>query len=189
MKRLNNLFSLLFISSLALLVSCGKDEDKLAKQIVVDGEKVSLSNGFITSGGYSTDENGDPISFYYVLLTDAGLTIGDCEAEGEGSFIEIEILSPSTYQLESGTYTFIDDEPELKNTVEGNFVLNYNASTEEADEDFDIKSGTMTISKSGQSFKIKFSNLVLEKESDGSEVEAKGSWEGELVGKVFDCGS
>lgn len=189
MKRLNRLFSLLFIFFVALLVSCGKDDDKLAKQIIVDGEKVALSNGFITNGGYDTDENGDPISEYYILLTGEGLTIGECEAEGEDSFIEVEILSPSTYQLESGTYTFIDDGPELKNTVEGDFVLNYNASTELADEGFDIISGTMTISRSGQSFKIKFSNLVLEKDSDGSEVEAEGSWEGELVGKVFDCGS
>jgi hypothetical protein len=185
----SNLLQIAVVVVTTIFSSCSDDEAKLAKQLIIDGEKETLGNGYITSDGYDMDDNGDPISEYYILLTEEGLTIGNCEAVGEGSLIELYISSPSTYKLESGTYTFIDDEPEVKNTVEGSVYLNYVASTEEGEESFDILSGTMTVSKSGSSFKIKLSNLVLEKDSDGSEVDATGSWEGELTGEVLDCGS
>ncbi|MFZ2906774.1 MAG: hypothetical protein WAZ98_11270 [Cyclobacteriaceae bacterium] len=181
MKNLNNLLLLLILLSTGtLMTSCSDDESKLASEITIDGEDIALENGYIVGFGSDVDDNGDAVSVYQIVLTDGGITATSGELSGTGTAIFLFPISPLTYELKDGNYTFEFSESLVKSNVFGFIHYNWDIEMETADESYAITGGTLNITKSGKTFKIKLSNLVLEKDSDGSEVDGKGSWEGSL---------
>lgn len=187
MKRFNKYLLTVFALSSILLASCEED-DKLANQIIIDGEKIALGNGYIVNYGWDIDFNDDPMSEYDIILSASGLSFNGCSSEGDGTYFDLEISSPTTYKLENGTYEFIFEQSDEASKVEGTVVLNYDAETGLADDYLYVMSGKMSISRSGKIFKIKFTNLMLYRSSDGAEIDASGSWEAELEDAIYNCG-
>ena len=96
----------------------------------------------------------------------------------EGSAVFMQLVSPTSLQLASGTYEISDGESFVKNLAMSFVMKNYNATTDEAEEGYDAVSGTIKISKSGSTYKITF-NMVM---TDGvNEVDVTGSYEGKLT--------
>lgn len=180
MKLFNKLLMLLVLSSGALLTSCSDDENKLDSEITIEGEDTDLEQGYILGYGSDTDDNGDGVSIYQMVLTSDGLAINEGVVSGNGTAVVLFLVSPLTYELKDGTYTFRFDESFLKSNVFGYINYNWDVAGETVEEQYEIKSGTLKLTKSGKTFKIKFSNLVLVKDSDGSEVEGEGSFEGPM---------
>ena len=181
MKTLNKFLLLpILLTTGAMLTSCSDDVSKLASEITIDGEDIDLENGYIVGFGSDIDDNGDAVSIYQIVLTEGGLTVSDGDLTGTGTAIILYPMSPLSYELKDGTYTFEFSETLIKSNVFGYINLNWDPEAGTGDESFAITGGTMNLTKSGKTFKIKLSNLVLEKDSDGSEVDGKGSWEGPL---------
>lgn len=187
MKNFNK-YSIIFFTLISVLISSCEEDEKPPNQIIIDGEKIALGNGYIINYGWDIDNNDQPMSEYDIVLSGPDLTYDGCEREGEGTFFDLEISSPTTYKLENGTYEFIFDQSDEASKVEGTVVLNYNEETGLADDYFYVISGSMSISRSGKIFKIKFKDLILYRSSDGSEVDASGTWEAELSDNVYNCG-
>lgn len=181
MKTLNKFLLLpILLTTGAMLTSCSDDESKLASEITIDGEDIALENGYIVGLGSDVDENGDAVSIYQMALTEGGLTVNDGDLSGDGTYLVIYLVSPLTYELKDGTYTFVFDETLVKSVALGFINYNYSEETNDSEEFFGITGGTIKITKSGKTFKITLSKLKLKKDSDGSEVSGKGSWEGPL---------
>ena len=185
MKRVY--FGMLALSVFSLLFSACSDDEALAKKLVIDGETIKLSQGFIQGLGANQDENGDLVSMYVTALTTSGLTIEDGGPVGEGSVIFMQLVSPTSLQLASGTYTINDEESFVKNMAMSFVMKNYNATSDEAEESYQAVSGTIKISKSGSTYKITF-NMVMS-DVDLNEIVVKGSYEGKLTETVFYSGN
>ena len=188
MKYFNKYLTAIFALSSILLVSSCSEEDKLASQLIIDGEKISLGNGYIVNYGWDIDFNDDPMSEYDIFLSSSDLTFNGCDREGIGTFLDLEISSPTTYKLENGTYEFIFDQSDESGKVEGTIAFNFNSETWNAEEYYYVSSGKMSITRSGNTFRIKLTNLILYRSSDGEEIDASGSWEAELDDTIFNCG-
>jgi hypothetical protein len=185
MKHTNKLLALLLLVSMGVLSSCSDDEAKLAKKITIDGESITLENGYIVGMGSGLDDNEEPASLYNIVLTDGDITVDGGQYFGTGTAMIIYVVSPLTYDLKNGTYTFEFSESFETNKAFAFVNYNWNTDTEEAEEGYSIIVGTLKITRSGNTFKITMSKLVLERNSDSAEVEGKGSWEGSLDDKAL----
>jgi len=184
-KFFNGFFTLLVVGSLMILSSCSSDEDALAKKVTIDGEKITLANGYIAGFGVYQDDNGDPVSEYGVILSSSGLTMNDGDFSGTGTFVFMQLVSTSSIQLANGTYTIADLESEsyLKGDAFSVTLKDYNSTTDDAEVIYYATSGTIKITKSGSTYKITFNFTLSE---DGvNEIEAKGSFEGKLEETSF----
>lgn len=185
-KFFNGFFTLAVVGSLMILSSCGSDDDALAKKITIDGEKITLANGYIQGFGADMDDNGDLVSIYGVALSSDGLTLVDGFPEGDGSIIFMQLISPSSLELVDGTYEINMSESFLKETAFSFVIKNYDATDDSADNFYYATSGTIKISKSGSTYKIKF-NLIMDDDNTEvvEEVEINGSWEGKLTETII----
>jgi hypothetical protein len=147
--------------------------------MVIDGESIKLSQGFIQGLGVAQDNNGDLVSFYATALMTSGLTVVDGEPVGDGSVIFMQLVSPTSLGLASGTYEITENESFVKNMAMSFVMKNYDAGTELSEESYQAVSGTIKISKSGSTYKITF-NMVMQ-DVDLNEVVVTGSYEGKLT--------
>jgi hypothetical protein len=117
---------------------------------------------------------------YDILLTSNGITVDGDELSGEGQILVMTFFSASTIELKPGTYAYSDGF--IESTLYDAFA---------ADGDFDSGSGTgyytndgtVTISRSGNTWTIKF-ELDME-DDNGNDVIVKGSFSGQLVEVEF----
>jgi hypothetical protein len=182
-KVFHSFFTITLLACVSLLSSCGED-DALAKKITIDGEKFSLSHGYIQGLGAGQDNNDDLVSVYAVVLTTEGLTVVDGGPEGSGTLIMMQFVSPTSLRLANGTYEVIDEEVDfLKNKVFSFATKNFDASVEDSGEEYDAVSGTVKISRSGSTYKITFNVTMID--GEGNDVEVKGSYEGKLAETFF----
>jgi hypothetical protein len=190
MKNINKYFLSLVTMVAAFVVSCSDDESKLAKQMIIDGEKEVIVTAYAGTYGADTDDNGNPISYYEIIFTASDLELDVCgDPSGTGSAAILGFYSPSTYKLSNGTYEIAFDEDIFGGNAEGFVFINYNADTEEADDRLQIVSGKIAVSRSGKAFRIKLTNLEFVSDFDGSEYSGKGSWEGEMTSIAINgCG-
>jgi hypothetical protein len=174
--------AVLEFACLFLLTSCSDSDSPLAKRIIIDGEKLTLANGYIGSFGPDEDDNGDPVSVYLIILTSTGLVINEQgNFAGTGDVVLLQMLSPSAIELKSGTYNFGD--PNSSNYFKGSaFSIVYKMYNPDAGaaNAYQVTSGTLKISKSGSTFKISFT-VTLQESNLVNPVNAKGSFEGKLV--------
>lgn len=171
------------LAAFSILFSACSEDEALAKKLVIDGESIKLSHGFIQGLGAARDNNGDLVSIYGVGLTTSDLTIEDGEPVGEGSVIFMQLVSPTSLNLASGTYEVTDNEIFEKSIAMSFVMKNYDAETNESEESYQAVSGTIKISKSGSTYKITF-NMVMS-DIDLNEVVVKGSFEGKLTEAVI----
>ncbi len=160
-----------------LLSSCSKDEEGIPNRLTINGTNYVLSNGYIAGIGVFEDDNGNTGSVYAVLLASSGVTVtSDGDIGGTGQLFYMALFSPSTVELAAGTYTY--DEQFLEGTlieavgIDGNF-------TTEVGTEYVITSGTVTISKSGNTWTFQFEGEA--DDGTGGTIAISGSFSGPLT--------
>ena len=136
-------------------ISCKKDEEPTpgakTNTFSIDGTEYSLSDGFTEEYG------GDATTGYNfdLIVHSSGLTSSANGVTGTGEALYFELWSTSDTGLANGTYSAsLNAEP---NTFTiGEVYINLNASTFDADESYEVSSGTVTISVSGSTYTINF---------------------------------
>jgi hypothetical protein len=164
---------------LAFVSSCSKDES-IPNRIIIDGESFKLAKGYIGGYGIDVDDNGDSGSLYEILLTSSGVTFTGDDLEGNGQILDLIIFSGSTIELKPGTYQYNDGF--IRSTLYDAFAADANFDTSTGTPYFVID-GSVTISRSGNTWTIKF-DLEME-DDDGDEVEVTGSFSGQLTEVEF----
>lgn len=171
---------LMFVAALALVTSCSED-DKPRRKIVIDGESMALAHGYYRDYGTYFDNNEDQGNQYDLLLTSKNLTVDESgDPSGKGEYIFFEIFSYDIDAIGEGTYTFEIESYSLGDLFDSDAGVNYDAALETEDASFDIVSGTLTISKSGETYKIKF-DLVMANDETEEQVDVTGTYEGKLT--------
>ena len=155
--------SLILAAIIALLGSCKDDENpKQDSSVTYDGKEYSLTKAFAALDDIEIEDDGT----WYVwslLLSDNGISYDDDEEElkGSGDLIYAELWTlDDDSKLPVGTFVF----PEAGGNFieEGGLYLGYDLEEEEGEEDLDdIKSASVTISKSGSTYTISFSFTLL----------------------------
>jgi hypothetical protein len=171
---------LIFAAVLALIASCSED-DKPRRKIVIDGESTALAHGYYLDYGTSLDNNDESGNEYYLVLTTKNLTVSQFgNYEGSGSYINFEFFSYAMDAIAEGTYTYAIESYFLGDLFDSDASVNYDATLLTEDASFDIVSGTLTISKSGDTYKIKF-DLLMENNETEEQVDVTGIYEGKLT--------
>jgi hypothetical protein len=160
--------------------SCSKDEE-VPDRLIIDGTTFKLTNGYIAGYGIETDDNGNQGSLYDILLTSNGITVNGGDLSGEGQLLVVTIFSASTIELKPGTYDYSDGF--IESTLYDAFAADGNFDSGEGTAYY-TNNGTVTISRSGNTWTIKF-ELDMEDDS-GTDVIVEGSFSGQLVEVEFD---
>ncbi|MCS6973889.1 MAG: hypothetical protein NZM13_05340 [Cyclobacteriaceae bacterium] len=163
------------LAATLLISSCSKDEEGIPNRIIIDGTAYTLSKGYITGYGVDDDASGNLGSLYEVLLVSSGVAYDGDDLSGTGQLLYMGLFSRSTIELAAGTYTVRDSF--LEGSVLESFAADGNFTTGSG-SGYEITNGTLTISKSGNSWVFKFEFTATA--SGGSTVEITGSFSGEL---------
>lgn len=175
-RRITLLLPLLSCLAVAMFISsCGKDDEGIPNRLIIDGTIYALSKGYISGYGVEEDANGNLGSIYEVLFTSSGITFNDDDLTGTGQILYMALFSRSTIELAAGTYdvrdTFLEGSVLESFAADGNFTTG-NVSG------YEIISGTLTISKSGNSWVFNF-NFSARNDTGGT-VTVTGSYSGTL---------
>lgn len=163
MKR--NVLNILLLAAAAVVFSsCKDDDDKASNEFKIDGASVSIKSAGLlydpTPG--ESPKTGEDIYFHFVTFLSEGLTLTD---EGNGPFVSGEGdgltfgLISSTTDLEPGKYEFTgtDDNAAPFDFFDGSGYYDLNTNDE---SEFDITGGTVTVSKSGDTYTIDFDGVI-----------------------------
>lgn len=165
----------LCVAAAVFISSCGKDEEGVPSRLIIDGTTFKLTKGYILGYGVEEDDNGNTGSLYEVLFTSANVTFDGNDLSGIGQVLYMSLFSRSTIELAAGTYdkrdTFLEGSVLDAFAVDGNFSTGTGSG-------YLINSGTLTISKSGNSWVFRFEFTASA--GSGGSVEVKGSFSGAL---------
>jgi hypothetical protein len=178
----------LFVFVLIAVVgfSCN-DDDGPANRATAGDESWSFSNAYIITRTNVTDDDGETGSLHEVYLVSNGLTlVSSTQIEGEGDLAGFQLFSPSSTELEEGTYELINTKLPGHVPV---FVMAKGYSWDNVNPDYDLmymgSYGTVKVSKAGETYTFDF-NLSSYEVNDGGGFEAgtgeiKGYYRGKLV--------
>jgi hypothetical protein len=193
MKLVTRNFALLLFVAVGLF-SC-KDDDKAPapdNKFTIGDNSYKIKTGiFFKDVEPNSDDNGtdyyrNSISF----LTD-GISFTDVDGEeiatGEGDMVDL-LINNEGRELKAGTYTWQSEENEQPFDLwSASVTLNWNGAGE---TEYDFKSGTLVVAKSGDTFTITFEGIAVgdanHDEIPDSEVTVSGQFEGTLLEKDFD---
>lgn len=175
-KRIAVLLSVITCFAMIMFISsCSKDEEGVPNRLVIDGTVYTLSKGYISGFGVEEDANGNLGSIYEVLFTSSGVTFDGDELSGTGQVLYMALFSRSTIELAAGTYdvrdTFLEGSVLESLAGDGNFTTGSLSI-------YEITSGTLTISKSGNNWVFSFNFSALD--DAGATVSVTGSFSGTL---------
>lgn len=186
---------LLFAFSTAVLSACSDDDEVKTKgEITFSDQKTKITSGvFAHDTSPAEDDNGNVYHRNQLILFGTGLRLvesGDDEYEisGTGHYLYL-MLNGSDQELKTGTYTWqSEDNQQPFDLWAGEFIKNANTANE---EEYDLRSGTVTVTKSGDTFKISFSGTAI-LEIDGEvppntePITVTAQFEGKLTRVPFD---
>lgn len=155
-NRLINVSVFIVLLSLTFF-ACKKDtkDAELKSYFTYQDKNYELSKGMLQFYG---EYNVDPSTFNFdIMLLSSGLTLSETTGNltGKGHAFIVEMFSSSETELVTGTYTFDINQTGDANSFDyGFFFLNGDASTEVAEVEAEIKSGTVKVEKTGSTYKI-----------------------------------
>jgi hypothetical protein len=165
------------VCSLLLLSSCDDKDEKLPNQIIINTKTYPLAHGYYSDDGIDTDMNGKSGRYFTIALTSSNLTISSLGIPvGKGNMVVLELFSPSTSTLSSGTYSA---DSYLVGTGTFVFVEQLVNNWERYEKFYIAHEGYVKVSQSGSTYKLEF-NFVLATFT-GDDVKATGSFEGVLT--------
>ena len=164
MKNLSKLFSFAMIAMLAMAVTltgCKDDDDDDEK--VLGTANVGSTTANFTQGHleyYGTYE-GTGLYNFDIVLASSGLSY--TSESGVGDVLAFELLVAGDV-FNGGSFTFSDDIWDISaNTmISGVFMKGINAATEVADKMYSATAGTLSVTKSGNSYSLAYTLTVQE---------------------------
>lgn len=172
--------ALLFLTSLFVLLSCKDDDPEITNKFTYNGEVYPLEKGYIYQGYVA--EGPWP---YSIQLFSSGVTLTSNGGPGYflsglGNGLSISLSSPSEAPITSGLYQWPVNTTPGSPAIDGGYAYILPASATGMaglEKGFDYGYGTVTISKNGEEYFIKFS-LRLTRAYGGGIVE--GEYRGTL---------
>ncbi len=139
---------------------CKKETNSMGESYLVIGDtSFDLKNGILMNLGMVDAEEG--IYGLELLLLSDGFTFefnedsSDFDVSGKGNGISFTLFSDEM-TLTSGTFTFANAYPfEAGTFAYASYVLGYDSEEDDFDEEDDIVSGKVTVTKSGNTYTIK----------------------------------
>lgn len=171
-----------YLSCLLLLVviviSCGKDKDDGStptNYLKVDGEYYELSYGYQEDWGTGDYYAGNNVD---VVLISDGITIDfdTYDVTGVGNVIYFEFFTAGDTGIGAGEYVYADSEPYATGTFDdGEYLVNFDVATEEAEDSGYFTGGTITVKRSGSVYEIAIDAI------DSSGKKITGYYKGPLI--------
>jgi len=144
--------------SLIIFAGCKKDkkESSFNNYIKYDGKTYPIDQGVIENFGRWDEDEGYNLDLY---ILSNGITLQESGGEitgvtGNGHVIYFEMFSNSPTQLDNGNYNYDEWSWEAGTFDYGWISLNYDAALDDSEIDQDIEGGTVTVSKTGDIYKI-----------------------------------
>ena len=157
--------SFILAASIAFLGSCKDDEGSGNKSsFTLGGKEYKLTKAFVALDEIEVEDE-DVYYGWDIAMTSDGLFESEGNLDGKGDAVHVEFwaVNDDSEDLPVGTFVY----PEAG----GNFIesvgvyVGFDFDIGEAEEEYeDIKSATMTISKSGNTYTVSFS-ITLEDDS------------------------
>lgn len=150
-KMLNsyNKSALFLISLLIIAAACKKKGDDKENAFTANEVVFSTPNGYLEI--YSPQQDGGDFD---IILTDSENISDSSEYSGFNSAVYFDLKSPSTTELSAGEYVFDAEWP--PNSFDYASVTMYGQSG----VTFDVTDGTVTISKSGDTYEISYELII-----------------------------
>lgn len=153
-------FSIVLI---AIALSCSEDNLNVQQNVfVVNGTTFSADAFYIGKGPDTTDGAGAPGSQFSLVFTTPGVTYDQASQDyiGTGLFVYLNIAAGVSSTPKAGNYTYQSEEILFPALTAGGLV----ALDTPDGVSGTITTGTVTISKSGNSYTIRF-NLTISSEA------------------------
>jgi hypothetical protein len=150
------LFALIAVFSIS---SCNDDEDGPSNSARVEDDKISLSKGYIITDDNVVDDEEETGSVHTIYLMSKGLTLDadNNEIDGEGDVVAFALFSASNNELDEGIYEIKSEQLPGSATQ---FIMatayNWNDGVPEYDNSYTGTYGTIDVSKSGDTYTLKF---------------------------------
>ena len=149
----------IILLSLIIFAGCKKDkkESSFNNYINYDGKMYSIDKGFLENWGKWSMEGDNNVDLTLVSNSIGVVEVGGeiDEFTGTGNGIGIYMYSTISTGLDEGNYVYDEDATEVAGTFEyANVVINYNIEDEEGDVDQDIEGGTVTVTRTGDTYEI-----------------------------------
>jgi hypothetical protein len=145
MQNLNNKYVLFLISLLIITAACKKKGDDKENAFIANETMFLTPNGYLEI--YSPEEDGGDFD---IILTDGEYISDSSEYSNYNTAVYFDLKSPSTTELSAGEYVFDTDWP--PNSFDYASVTMYG----KAGVTFDVTDGTVTITKSGDTYEISY---------------------------------
>ena len=148
------------LSSLLIVLSCNKEEHTPPGAFTIDGEQKFLSEGFVNK----RSQNGDfyPWSFY-LISKGVDYQTNDVTGTGEAVGFNLLIYNKNSDELPEGTFVYNNSPFDHKvDALAMAFVhVDFNFDTGQGAMYWSLKTGEVTISKSGKNYILNF-NFTFE---------------------------
>lgn len=155
------------------LFSCKDDEGSpKANKLTIGEDSYGVTSGvFLKDVEPGTDNDGNEYFRNELLLGADGLTVsiddGSVMFEGEGTIVDF-MINNEGQELQAGTYTFQSEENEQPFDLWwGSIYVNWTGDTS---TEYEVESGSMVITKSGDKYKATFEGVAHQEDDFGNEV-------------------
>ncbi|MDZ7612406.1 MAG: hypothetical protein U5K51_00765 [Flavobacteriaceae bacterium] len=158
MKYVLKLILGIFILSNLFIGCSDDDDDDKAKnnELKVEDQVYGLNSGMLINVGQADDEITQYKGYMQVVAL-VSEEIDLINETGVGQLILFQLFSSSANTLDTGDYTFDATPPlNVKTFGGGGYTLNFDASADEIEDDdlVAITSGTISVTKNGNSYEI-----------------------------------
>jgi len=174
--KLKYLLCLLLLVVIA--ISCGKDHDDAGTPVnylKVDGEYYELNYGYQEDWGTGSYYEGYNVD---VVLMSDGISVNfdTYDVTGVGNVVYFEFFTAGENGIGAGRYVYTSSEPYAAGTFDdGEYLINFDVSTEESEKSGYFKSGSVTVCRNGSVYEITIDG------ADSSGKKITGYYKGSLV--------
>jgi hypothetical protein len=159
---------ILFALPLVLLLSCGdegKDFDNVKRnELLIDGNSMSVPKAYVSQKYSRQDGSGNPGNGFYITIAEGSVFVSNNGTndvfDGDGFSFIIGLAAASSEFLLPGTYSLPEGDPSFPFIFYGQISEIEDGTPGWSDV---IRSGTVTVSKSGSTYTIEIDVMLLEK--------------------------
>ncbi len=164
MRKTRLMISMIALTATLLSVSaCSKDDDKgPTNYFILDGSTQALKTGLLTINSDSRiDASTNTVYDHNIALLSDGFTVsGTGVPTGAGSFVNFILANSSASEVATGTYTYSASENTPALGFYGSSIFTDYSTATSTGTEYEILSGTITVSKSGATYTVEFTGTA-----------------------------
>jgi hypothetical protein len=148
----------IILLSMIIFAGCKKDkkESSFSNYVKYDSKMYPIDKGVLENYGQWEEDGAYNLDLTLfsegITLLESGGEISGATGKGHGIYLEMYTSSPS--QLDNGTYEYDYWSEEAGTFDYGWVTINYDAAIKDAEIDQDIEGGTVTVTKTGDTYEI-----------------------------------